>query len=71
MIAEHEALAAHDAYRRFRQLQHALRLQGDKYARIETAALAQEIAAVKKLWDSVFGTAPETGDLALTVLSSV
>ncbi len=55
LIAESEALAAHDAYRRLRQLQHALRLQGDKYARVETATLAPEIVAVKKLWASVLG----------------
>jgi glutamate-ammonia-ligase adenylyltransferase len=53
LIADAEAQAAHDAYRRFRQLQHALRLQGDKYARVEAAMLAPEIAAVKKLWESV------------------
>jgi len=59
LIAEAEALAAHDAYRRFRQLQHALRLQGDKYARVEAALLAPEIAAVKKLWESVPGAVRE------------
>ena len=53
LIGEAEALAAHDAYRRFRQLQHALRLQGDRYARVETALLAPEIATVRKLWEIV------------------
>jgi hypothetical protein len=37
-------------------LQHARRLQGDKYARVEAAALEPEIAAVKKLWASLLGT---------------
>ncbi len=55
LIASGQALTAHDAYRRFRQLQHALRLQGDRYARLDAAALATEIAAVKRLWKSVFG----------------
>ena len=55
LIPADQALAAHNAYRRLRQLQHALRLQGDKYARVEAAALAPEIAAVKKLWASVLG----------------
>ena len=55
LIAENEALAAHDAYRRLRQLQHARRLQGDKYARVDAASLAPEVAAVKKLWASVLG----------------
>jgi len=53
LIAEAEAVAANDAYRRLRQLQHARRLQNDKYARVETAALKTEIAAVKTLWTSV------------------
>jgi hypothetical protein len=35
-----------------------LRLQGDKYARVDRAMLAPEIAAVKKLWDVVLGAAP-------------
>ena len=55
LIAENEALAAHGAYRRLRQLQHARRLQGDKYARVEAAMLEAEIAAVKKLWTNVLG----------------
>ncbi len=58
LIGESESLAVHDAYRRFRQLQHALRLQGDKYARVEAGTLAREIAAVKKLWSGVLGAAP-------------
>ncbi len=58
LIAQSAALAVHDAYRRLRQLQHALRLQGDKYARVEAGTLAQEIAAVKKLWAGVLEAAP-------------
>ena len=58
LISSEDALAVHDAYRYFRQLQHALRLQGDKYARVEARTLAPEIAAVKKLWSGVLGTAP-------------
>jgi glutamate-ammonia-ligase adenylyltransferase len=55
LIPEDEALAAHQAYRRFRQLQHALRLQGEKHARVEPAALAKEAAAVRALWEAVLG----------------
>ena len=55
LIAESKASAAHDAYRRLRQLQHSLRLQGEKYARIEPDQLARETAAVKELWGSVLG----------------
>ncbi len=53
LIPADDALAVHDAYRRFRQLQHALRLQGDKYARVEAGTLAREISAVKRLWSTV------------------
>ena len=56
LIDEPLALAVHDAYRRFRQLQHASRLQGEKYARVETATVVAEIAAVRRLWQEVLGT---------------
>ena len=49
------AQAAHDAYRRLRQLQHGLRLKGDQYARIMPDEVAQEIRAVRELWNSVIG----------------
>ena len=61
LIADDDALAVHDAYRHYRQLQHALRLQGDKYARVEARTLAREISAVKKLWSGVLGAAPPAG----------
>jgi [glutamine synthetase] adenylyltransferase / [glutamine synthetase]-adenylyl-L-tyrosine phosphorylase len=54
LIPGSAAGVVHDAYRRFRQLQHALRLQGDKYARVEAATLATDIAAVRQLWAVVF-----------------
>ena len=56
LIDMNDALAAHDAYRRLRQLQHALRLKADKYARVDGRTLAAEIAAVNKLWKAVFGS---------------
>ena len=56
LVGEKQAQAAHDAYRRFRQLQHALRLQGERYARIEPEAVAEHRAAVIKLWEDVMGT---------------
>jgi len=55
LIRKASAHAAHDAYRRFRQLQHASRLQEEKQARVGTGTVAAEIAAVKKLWREVFG----------------
>ena len=53
------ALAAHDAYRRFRSLQHSLRLQGEKFARIDPREVQKETEAVRALWSAVLGD--ETG----------
>jgi glutamate-ammonia-ligase adenylyltransferase len=53
------ALAAHDAYRRFRSLQHSLRLQGGKYARIDPHEVRNEIEAVRALWNAVLGGSEE------------
>ena len=53
LIPHDDALAVHDAYRALRRLQHALRLQGDKYARAEAGTLAWESAAVRTLWSVV------------------
>jgi glutamate-ammonia-ligase adenylyltransferase len=46
---------AHDAYRTFRKLQHALRLQGAEYARVEGGEITAHVAAVERLWRQVFG----------------
>ncbi|HKU70097.1 MAG TPA: bifunctional [glutamate--ammonia ligase]-adenylyl-L-tyrosine phosphorylase/[glutamate--ammonia-ligase] adenylyltransferase, partial [Burkholderiales bacterium] len=54
---EPRAQAAHDAYRRFRALQHGLRLQGERYARIEPATVAVSRDAVLALWNEVMGGA--------------
>jgi glutamate-ammonia-ligase adenylyltransferase len=53
LAPESAAIAAHDAYRRFRQLQHSLRLQGESYARIEPAAVREQTDAVLNLWNLV------------------
>ncbi|HEX6690024.1 MAG TPA: bifunctional [glutamate--ammonia ligase]-adenylyl-L-tyrosine phosphorylase/[glutamate--ammonia-ligase] adenylyltransferase, partial [Burkholderiales bacterium] len=42
-----------DAYREFRRLQHALRLNGARYARVEPGSVAAHVAAVKELWRAV------------------
>ncbi len=55
LIGEPSALASHAAYRRFRQLQHASRLQGEKHTRVAPSAVAAEVAAVRKLWREVLG----------------
>lgn len=45
---------ARDAYRKYRTLQHALRLNDARYARVERESLAQEIDGVRALWETVF-----------------
>jgi glutamate-ammonia-ligase adenylyltransferase len=55
LAPEDAALAAHHAYHRFRQLQHSLRLQGERYARIDPREVAAEVAAVRQLWSTVLG----------------
>jgi len=54
LIDERMAAAAHDAYRRFRQLQHSLRLEGNRYARVPSTAVPGAARAVLDLWDRVF-----------------
>lgn len=49
---------AADAYRVFRRQQHALRLRGDRYARVPPELLARERSAVMALWESVLGDPP-------------
>jgi glutamate-ammonia-ligase adenylyltransferase len=44
-----------DAYRAYRRLQHALRLDGAEFARVEHARVATHIDSVQALWRSVFG----------------
>ncbi|HEY9446727.1 MAG TPA: bifunctional [glutamate--ammonia ligase]-adenylyl-L-tyrosine phosphorylase/[glutamate--ammonia-ligase] adenylyltransferase, partial [Burkholderiales bacterium] len=55
LIPEPQALAAHGAYRRFRQLQHGRRLQGEIYARVPPSEVEGEATAVRALWALVFG----------------
>ncbi len=55
LIPQELAEAARDAYRHFRQWQHALRLQSIEYARIEAEQAAPYVTAVKQLWHIIFG----------------
>lgn len=43
-----------DAYRDYRRMQHALRLNNQK-SRVDPALVADKVAAVRQLWDFVFG----------------
>jgi glutamate-ammonia-ligase adenylyltransferase len=45
-----------DAYREYRRLQHALRLNGAEFARIERARVAPQVDATLALWRRMFGT---------------
>jgi glutamate-ammonia-ligase adenylyltransferase len=55
LVDERRAHAAHDAYRRLRQLQHAIRLKGEQYARVEPVQVEREMRAVRALWNEVMG----------------
>jgi glutamate-ammonia-ligase adenylyltransferase len=45
---------AGNAYREYRRVQHALRLNGARYARIAQAQVAAHAAAVRELWSFIF-----------------
>ncbi len=55
LIDRGQAEAVHAAYRRFRQLQHQLRLAGDRYARIKPDEVEKESSAVTLLWRELLG----------------
>ena len=55
LVAPDVALAAADAYREFRRLQHQIRLTGATHARVDALPQAERRAAVNALWLSVFG----------------
>ena len=58
LIDTGSADATHAAYREFRALQHQLRLQGERYARIDPVRVAHHAAAVSHLWEKVLEQAP-------------
>ena len=55
LISDADAEAVRAAYRRFRELQHQLRLAGERYARVEPRSVAAAAAAVRTLWKTLFG----------------
>ena len=67
MAAEHGLIApelaerCRDAYRKFRRLQHSLRLNGAKYARVPKEQVSLHADAVKALWQAVFGPSRPSG----------
>ena len=54
LIDAADADAAREAYRAYRQIQHGLRLQDERYARVAPGAVAGKASAVTALWQSVF-----------------
>jgi len=54
LISAELAEACQNAYRKFRRLQHALRLNGAQYARVPQDQVALKSEAVRKLWKEVF-----------------
>jgi glutamate-ammonia-ligase adenylyltransferase len=57
LIPAELAAPVRDAYREFRRMQHVLRLNAGRRARVDRAAVSRRIAAVRSLWQAVFGTA--------------
>jgi glutamate-ammonia-ligase adenylyltransferase len=54
LIPDVFAEACRNAYRDFRRLQHALRLNGARYARVPPEQVSAHSAAVRDLWKTVF-----------------
>jgi glutamate-ammonia-ligase adenylyltransferase len=54
LIPAETAAACRNAYREFRRLQHALRLNGAQYARVPQERVAAHVQAVRELWKAVF-----------------
>jgi glutamate-ammonia-ligase adenylyltransferase len=56
LIPAASAESVGDAYREFRRLQHRLRLNGARYARVPHAQVERQVEATLALWREVFGT---------------
>jgi glutamate-ammonia-ligase adenylyltransferase len=58
LIPPAAAMTVRDGYREYRRLQHAERLNGGQYARVEPGPLRQYIDAALELWKTVFAPDP-------------
>ena len=56
LIATELADPVRNAYREYRRMQHAARLNGNEKSRIERAAVIRRVEAVRQLWQTVFGS---------------
>jgi glutamate-ammonia-ligase adenylyltransferase len=54
LIPESQARSVGNAYREYRRMQHALRLNNQR-SRVDPALVADKVAAVRELWKYVFG----------------
>jgi glutamate-ammonia-ligase adenylyltransferase len=61
LIDHATADAIANTYRRYRQLQHALRLNDAEFARVPPKLVDNEARQVRKAWREVFGLAVEPG----------
>ncbi len=65
LISTADAEGAHAAYRTFRGMQHALRLQEARYARVPHESVSAHTAAVRRLWQNVMGgSLPDKTEMA-------
>lgn len=55
LITNEASESVRTAYRHFRQLQHSLRLQGTEYARVDFKEIQENMEAVTRLWNTLFG----------------
>ena len=55
LISDEIAAGAHHSSREFRRLQHQVRLQGERYARVPRQRVEPLVGPVVRLWDAVFG----------------
>ena len=62
LIDRATAEAVGDTYRRYRQLQHALRLNDADFARVPPRVVAVEAQRIQDVWREVFGVAVAGGD---------
>ena len=60
LIGSEQAESVRTAYRQFRELQHQLRLAGERYARVDPQRVDAATKAVTGLWKTLFGEAADT-----------
>ena len=58
LIPDALAEASRNAYREFRRLQHGLRLNGARFARVPPEQVSGHARAVRELWQEVFPASP-------------